>query len=180
MKILFVNACVRKNSRTLLLARKLLTGLDGEVRELKLDTLDLKPLNEDRITTRLTNQEEQLYALEFASADLIVIAAPLWDLSFPALLKIYIENITITGITFKYTASGLMGLCKAKKLIYISTSGGNFIPNYGFEYIKSLANTMFGIPDVKCFNASGLDVWGNDVDSILKETEEEIKKYLTE
>lgn len=43
------------------------------------------------------------YAHEFANADLIVIAAPFWDLSIPALLKVYIENIAVDGITFEYS-----------------------------------------------------------------------------
>ena len=40
------------------------------------------------------------YAKDFAKADTIVIAAPFWDLSFPASLKCYIEAINILGITF--------------------------------------------------------------------------------
>lgn len=33
------------------------------------------------------------YARQFAAADRIVIAAPLWDLSFPAQLKVYLRCI---------------------------------------------------------------------------------------
>ena len=177
MKILFVNACVRKESRTILLAREVLSNLNGEITELFLPDLDLKPLTEQRITSRLTNPMEQKFALQFSQADIIVIAAPMWDLSFPALLKTYIENISIGGITFKYTDAGVKGLCKAKKLYYISTSGGIFYPDFGFNYIKALSNMMFGIKEVVCFKAEGLDILGNDVGKIIDNSLKEIENY---
>jgi FMN-dependent NADH-azoreductase len=178
MKILFINACVRKESRTLVLANELLSGLPGEIEELKLVELNLKPLDEQRINSRLINEDEQVYAKQFAAADIIVIAAPMWDLSFPALLKLYVENITIKGITFKYTETGIVGLCKAKKLYYISTSGGSFVPDFGYEYIKALSNVMFGISNVEIFKAEGLDIWGNNVEEILDSAIIKIEDHL--
>lgn len=180
MKILFINACVRKESRTLVLANELLSGLPGEIEELKLIDLNLKPLDERRISSRLKDEHEQVLAKEFANADIIVIAAPLWDLSFPALLKLYVENISIGGITFKYTENGIVGLCKAKKLYYVSTSGGTFIPNFGYEYIKALSNVMFGIKEVLHFEAEGLDVWENNIEDILNDAIIKIEDHFTE
>ena len=168
MKILFVNACVRQQSRTLIMARELLSNLQGEINELYLSSLKLEGLDENRIISRLTNPDEQKLARDFAMADIIVIAAPMWDLSFPAILKLYIENISISGVTFKYTENGIKGLCKAKKLYYVSTSGGTFYPEFGFNYIKTLANMMFGINDVVKFSAEGLDIWGNEPEKILE------------
>ena len=48
MKILFINACVRKESRTFKLATELLAGLNGEIQTVCLEELDLRPLNEER------------------------------------------------------------------------------------------------------------------------------------
>lgn len=175
MKILFVNACVRKDSRTILLARELLSNLNGEITEIFLPSLDLKPLTEEKITSRLTNSNEQVLAKQFSEANIIVIAAPMWDMSFPALLKLYVENICIKGVTFKYTENGIKGLCKCKKLYYVSTSGGQFIYNFGFEYIKALSNIMFGIKEVELFTAEGLDIWGNDQSKIIDEAIKKIE-----
>ena len=178
MKILFINACVRKESRTLLLANELLSGLRGEIEEVHLPSLNLLPLNEERIAKRTIDPNYQVYEKQFANDDTIVIAAPLWDLSFPAILKIYIENISIGGITFKYGENGPIGLCKAKRILYVSTSGGINYPDFGFNYIKALANMMFGINEVERFSAEGLDVWGNNVEAILEKTIEEIEAYI--
>ncbi len=45
------------------------------------------------------------------------------------------EHINVVGMTFDYSADGVpIGLCKAKKLYYITTSGGDFAPDeYGYE-----------------------------------------------
>ena len=104
MNILFVNACPRQNSRTQVLADYLLRKLNGTVRERNLAKTALVPLTEQTIAQRenLVRQGDfghPLLALakEFAAADSIVIAAPFWDLSFPALLKLYIEHINVVG-----------------------------------------------------------------------------------
>lgn len=64
------------------------------------------------------------YANQFKAADVIVIAAPYWDLSFPSLLKVYLEHVAIVGITFGYEESGSVGYCHGDKIVYLSTCGG--------------------------------------------------------
>ena len=107
---------------------------------------------------------------DFASADTIVIAAPYYDLSFPAMLKQYFEQINVLGLTFTYSEAGVpTGLCKAKKLYYITTAGGPILSDdYGFGYVKALANIFYGIRDVYQIKAEGLDIVGADVEAIHK------------
>ena len=116
------------------------------------------------------------YARAFASADEIVVAAPFWDLSFPASLKQYFEQINVVGITFRYTSGGIpQGLCRASKLTYITTAGGEFFPpEYGFGYIDALARNFYGIKNTRLIKATGLDVDGADVEAILNRAQEEM------
>ena len=118
------------------------------------------------------------YARQFVQADTIVIAAPFWDLSFPAALKNYLEQINAIGITFRYTPEGVpQGMCRAKKLYYVTTAGGDFVPEgYGFGYVKALAQNFYGIQDVELIKAVGLDIDGAPVEKILRECEEEIDR----
>ena len=67
-----------------------------------------------------------------------------------------------------------MGLCKAKKLYYVVTSGGNFDPRFSFDYIKELCTTQFGIPNVELIKAENLDIDGADVQKILDEAKGKI------
>lgn len=175
--ILFINACVRKESRTYRLANKLLDSLDDEIKEVRLENVQFPVVDEEFINRReaLKNAgkyDDPMFSLgrDFASADTIVIAAPYYDLSFPAMLKQYFEQINVLGLTFTYSEAGVpTGLCKAKKLYYITTAGGPILSDdYGFGYVKALANIFYGIRDVYQIKAEGLDIVGADVEAILK------------
>lgn len=185
MKILFVNACMRENSRTLLLAEYLLNGLSGEVAEINLQKENIAPLNNDLLAKRdkLINEgifEHPMlrYAQQFANADTIVIAAPYWDLSFPSALKVYLEAITVSGITFQYIHGIPKGMCNAKQLIYITTSGGTIFSDFGYSYIKTLSEKFYGIKETICFKAEGLDIKDADIENVLEKTKQTINKYI--
>ena len=111
-----------------------------------------------------------------AEADRIIVAAPYYDLSFPASLKQYFEQINCVGITFKYAPEGYpIPLCNAKQLIYVMSAGGEFVPEeFGFGYVKSLAENFYGIKDVRLVKAVGLDIDGADVDKIMEDTMKQI------
>ena len=185
-QILFINACPREGSRTLELARHLLSKMEGSVEELTLFEENLLPLNGKTLALRdkmTANQNFDhpifKYAKQFAKADTIVLAAPFWDLSFPSALKIWLEYVMAKEITFRYTEEGFpCGLCKAKKLFYISTAGGPVLPAHmGFSYMDGLAKSYFGIPETVLFSAENLDVVGADTAAILSKAKEEIDNY---
>ncbi|MCR5234438.1 MAG: NAD(P)H-dependent oxidoreductase [Lachnospiraceae bacterium] len=174
--ILFVNACVRKHSRTLTLTKRLLNNLNGDIKEIRLEEVSFPVVDEAFIERRevLKNSgkyDDPMFDLgkDFANADTIVIAAPYYDLSFPAMLKQYFEQINVLGLTFTYSETGIpKGLCRAKSLYYITTAGGPILSDdFGFGYVKALANTFYGIKEVYQIKAEGLDVIGADVDMIL-------------
>ena len=185
-KILFINACVRPESRTYILARHALKHLEGSVEELRLIDENLPPLTNDMLLMRdkLISEGEfdhsfLRYARQFAQADTIVIAAPYWDLIFPATVRQYFEHITVSGLTFRYTPQGFPeSLCKPKKLIYITTAGGPVFVNFGYDYCKTMAEAYFGIKDCKCFMAENLDIDGADVPAILEKAKEEIDNNI--
>lgn len=146
MNILFINACVRDQSRTNELSRYFLDGVYDKVHEIKLQDERIKPLDSETLLLRDTLIREQItdhpllrYAEEFSRVDMIVIAAPYWDLMFPALLKIYLEAVTVCEVTFRYDESGVpKGLCRAGQLVYITTAGGSVIRDVGFSYVKEI------------------------------------------
>ncbi len=182
--ILFVDACVRKDSRTKRLAEALLEKLGENVARVSLEDISFGVTDETYLKKRddLISKgafEDDMFALarQFAEADAIVIAAPYWDLSFPAMLKQYIEAINVLGITFEYTPEGFpKGLCKANKLYYVMTAGGNYVPEeFGFGYIKALAQNFYGIENVELIKATGLDIIGADSETIINETINNLK-----
>lgn len=125
------------------------------------------------------------YAYQFAEADKYVFAEPMWNLNIPAILKAYIDYICVTGITFKYTATGPVGLCKGKA-INISARGGQYTTEpgasmeMGDRYIRTIL-TFLGVTDYCNIFADELDVQGNDVEGIvnkaIKEAQEKAKSF---
>ena len=187
-KILFINACVRHNSRTLELAQSVLGKMAGEVEEVKLYDSELSPLTLTEMEIRdkaakMKDFSNAIFALakQFAAAENIVIAAPYWDLMFPAVVKMYFEQITVNGLTFCYGANGIpQGLCKGKRLIYVTTAGGPILHNLGYDYVSLLAKNFYGIDTVECVRAEGLDIYGADVAKIMEEAKRSLDVFTGE
>lgn len=178
MSILFINACVRKNSRTLVLAKSIVKDAEENIVEVDLGAEDIKPLNRelldkrDRLIAEGNLSDPMLrYARQFAEADEIFIAAPFWDLSFPSLLKIYLENITVAGITFRYCDGRPTGLCRAKRLTYVTTAGGPIFEDFGYSYVKALAKNFYGVESTVCYRATDLDVKMISAEDVLTSAE---------
>lgn len=184
--ILFVNACVREESRTKRLADDLLVRLGEPAEELRLSDVVFPVVDEAFLRKRnllIADEafDDPLFAMarQFVAADPIVIAAPYWDLSFPAALKQYFEQINVLGVTFVYTPEGFpRGLCRARRLYYVTTAGGSYVPEeYGFGYVKALAQGFYGIQDVRCIKATGLDIVGSDVEALLHASRVSINQF---
>ena len=185
--LLFINACVRgERSRTLKLARRFLEAYraghpDTVITERDLCAARLQPQYPEVLAERdalwsAGKLEQPMFepARQFAAADKLVIAAPFWDMSFPAILKIYLERISVTDLTFGYSEEGAMvGLCKASKLLLITTRGGNYAGTeleMGTPLLKALC-VMYGIPQFACLDAEGLDDVHSDKAAILADAE---------
>lgn len=184
--LLFINACVRgKDSRTLQLAEQLLESIREEnkkdmafhIEEIRLSTENLLPLNYERLQRRdellakgLVSDTMFDYANAVAQADMLVIAAPYWDMSFPSTLKIFFEAASVVGITFDYAEDGTpVGLCQAQDMYYVTTSGGYIGDcNFGFEYVNALCK-LYGVERSHFVSAQGLDLEGADVAAIMEQ-----------
>ena len=178
--VLWVDCCIRgEDSRTLRLSRAFLDSLPENCAVTHLDLMQLQPRYfvgayfEER--QQLLERGELSHprfdlARQFAAADAIVVSAPFWDLSFPALLKVYIEQVSLDGITFGSTAQGLVGLCRAARMVYLTTRGGFYTGDdmeMGSRYMEALSK-FFGIGRYDCIAADGMDVAGFDAEGSLK------------
>lgn len=185
-KILFLNACVRPQSRTLELARLVLEKLGGRVEEVDLEAEHIQPHTRERLQRRdaclaAGDHSDPMfrYALQFREADTIVIAAPYYDLSFPASLKNYLEAVANVGLTFYYDEKEQpQTLCRAKRFFYVSTSGAAFIPSYGYDYVKHLFREFYHICQSHCFYAEKLDLMDSDPSAIMEAAKGEIEAYF--
>ena len=181
--LLFINACVRgERSRTLKLARRFLEGYQKAHPDTVITQRDLCAQRLQPQYPEVLAERDELWAAgkldqpmfeparEFAAADKIVVAAPFWDLCFPAVLKIYLERISVTDVTFGYDEQGAMvGLCRASKLLYVVTRGGNYAGTdleMGTPMLRALC-AMYGIPELITLAAEGLDDVRQDKQALL-------------
>jgi FMN-dependent NADH-azoreductase len=127
------------------------------------------------------NNPSLKYAYQFADADKYVIAEPMWNLSIPALLKTYIDFVSVSDITFKYTMKGPVGLLQGKKAVNIITRGGDFSHGPAAsmlmddKYLRAIF-IFFGITDFTTISANRLDIMGEDVEAIVQKAIREAKE----
>ncbi|QGU94084.1 FMN-dependent NADH-azoreductase [Clostridium bovifaecis] len=194
-KLLYIKANPKPDnvSRTFRISEEFIKGYKEKNPQDEVITLDLYKENIHHLTLEDINdifsqkgddaQSHPIlkYAYEFASADKYVIAAPLWNLSIPAILKSYIDYISVTGITFKYTENGPVGLCHGKKAMHIVARGGSYgvepLSSYemGDRYLRTIFGFL-GITDFTTVAAENLDVIGADVEGIVQKAIKEAKE----
>ena len=175
--ILFINATLRPESRTMILAKHVLAKLEGKIIEVNLEkeqipALDLEQMKlRDRLSSEgKTDDPVFHYAHLLREADIIVVAAPYYDLSFPASLKNFVEASNIVGIPYKYEGVDPTPLCRARKLFYVTTAGGPILSDeFGYGYIKKVAEYFYGIQDFFYVKAENLDIYGSDPGKIMIE-----------
>ena len=97
---------------------------------------------------------------EISDADTVVLALPMYNFGIPSQLKSYFDNLARAGMTFKYTATGPVGLLTSKKAIVLATRGGFYFgtdKDTQTKYVKDFLG-FIGIADVEFIYAEGLAV----------------------
>lgn len=171
-KILFINSCYNyEKSRTLYLANKIFEKFDIDSKfdfeEIKLKDLHLLPLSEDRLKIRfdLTNKhlfdiDMLTYSKKILSADIVVVAAPFYDFSYPSILKLFIENISMPNLMYSYTKDGFEGYARGRKFIYITTRGSELPDSEDFGYLNlDRMFKLFGFKESQLISFGGTDFY---------------------
>ena len=167
MKLVVINACVRQEeSRTLRIAEPIIGALSKRYDTVRYDLPEMNgivPLTPDLYAGR-GRGEVPSWALaaarEIASADRILIAAPFWDMSFPAVLKCFFEQTSLFDVTFTDTGKTCIGLCKAPKVLYITTRGMDIATGSKREqatpYIKAIGS-LWNLGELTTISARNMD-----------------------
>ncbi len=183
MKLLHIIASPRgEKSRTTRIANEFINSLKSKhpnliVEDLELFQMDLPTLNQNVTEAKYMTiagatldtasqfmwDEVTNISTSFISFDMYVISAPMWNFSVPYKLKHYIDVIMQPGILFKFTATGVEGLAKNKKMVCITSRGSDYsvgTPMNAMDFQESYLRAIFGfagITDVSFINAQPLD-----------------------
>ena len=196
MKLLFVDCCISQRgeeSRTRKLAMAYLEAYMNRHPEAEMEIVspeellalapfDVEMLNEREALAQSGQFDDRIFDLarQFAEADAVVVAAPYWDMSYPAALKTYIEHISAVGLTYHYEMDGVHGDCKAEHLVYL-TSGGDFEheDSIGVLHWRQLCG-LFGIERFEYVFAGGLDIDPAKTPALLEAACEVARKLAEE
>jgi len=185
-KVILLDATMRPDSRTKALACYYLTASGiNDYDTYPLADLHLQLSKED-LQRRMNlvaarNYDDPLfdYAKAFADAEEIVIAAPVYDLSFPACLKTYLEAINVPGIIFEYGEHGdIIPKVKAKRVTYITTSGGPIMDIHGYGYVQAFFETFCGLQEIGYIKVEGLDAFPEQVEQKIAKAKESIIELI--
>ena len=181
-KLFYVDACLREGSNTKKIADAIFDELSDkyEMETVRLSDCSFPIVNNDILNDRANGIVPEEYvemAKKLAAADRLVIAAPFWDMSFPSALKVFFENMSLFNVTFTSDEKECFGLCKAEKVLYITTRGMNISTGDDLEqatpYIKALSK-LWGLGELYVISAQNMDYCTEE------QREEKIKNAIEE
>ena len=176
LKILEINAAARyEGSISRDLVADLINALEDRFGSADIRRRDLAKglpfIDEDWVAANMTPEEERSeqhrstlaysdeLVAELQDADVLVIGAPIYNFSVPAVLKAWIDMVARARLTFRYTENGPEGLLTGKKAYVVVPSGG--VPvgsevDFATPYLRH-ALAFIGITDVEFVGAKGAD-----------------------
>ena len=115
---------------------------------------------------------------EVIAADVIVIGVPMINFGISSQLKNWIDAIAKAGVTFKYTASGPVGLIQGKKVYAVLTRGGVYRDQPHDTQVPYLRQTLgfLGIKDIEFIYAEGLNMGPEAADKGIASAREHIAR----
>jgi FMN-dependent NADH-azoreductase len=145
MKLLRIDSSARRNSISRQLTQEFVDAWKkenpaGQVIERDLANTSLPPITDEWILathtdqSKLTPSQREILAVsdylvdELLAADIVVIGAPMYNLTISAPLKAWIDQIVRAGRTVLWSASGIEGMLKGKKVVVLTSRGGSFRP----------------------------------------------------
>ena len=97
---------------------------------------------------------------ELRRADVVVIGLPMYNFGLPSQLKAWFDHIARAGETFRYTASGSVGLLAGKKVYVTAARGGAYAgtpADTQTPYVRDFL-AFLGMTDVEFVYAEGLAI----------------------
>lgn len=101
----------------------------------------------------------------FKAGDAYLVSVPMWNFGIPYALKHYLDVIVQPRFLFAYTDKGPEGLLKGRKMVIITSRGGDYsdAPMRAYDHQVPYLQTVFGfvgITDITFIHAQGVNATG--------------------
>ncbi len=189
MKTLLVHYTPRNERSN---TKKLIDAFRSEIKNSEIEELNLSKdvpdffleenldayIQRNYLKQDLTQEQEKLVAKmdrmtrQLTSADVVVIAYPMYNFSMPASVKAWFDSVMLKGQTWDVKDGIYFGLMKGKKALVLVVSGGFYgrEPMASWEHALSLGKQEFqfmGYSDVRGILAEGMNARDESMDSSL-------------
>lgn len=133
-------------------------------------------LSQDNLSAAAIQQQ---HLEQFIVADKIVIAFPLWNLTIPAALHMYLDCLHHPRKTFTYTKDGVKGLLTDKKAVLLNARGGIYhkddLSEMSVRFVRNHLN-FFGITEITECIIEGHHQYPDDSEKIIKQGLQQVNR----
>ncbi|MDF3931792.1 FMN-dependent NADH-azoreductase [Pseudomonas citronellolis] len=136
----------------------------------------MKPADQQSAAEQAALQRSNLLTDELLAADVLVLAAPMYNFAIPSTLKSWLDHVLRAGVTFKYTETGPQGLLTGKRAYILTSRGGVYAGgplDHQEPYLRQ-ALAFVGIHDVTFVHAEGLNMGAEFADKGLAKAREQL------
>ncbi|KRW62451.1 FMN-dependent NADH-azoreductase [Pseudomonas sp. TTU2014-080ASC] len=120
----------------------------------------MKPVDQQSAAEQAALERSNLLTEELLAADVLVLAAPMYNFGIPSTLKAWLDHVLRAGVTFKYTETGPQGLLSGKRAYVLTARGGIYSgspQDHQEPYLRQVLGFV-GIHDVSFIHAEGLNL----------------------
>lgn len=117
---------------------------------------------------------------ELLDADVLVLAAPMYNFAIPSTLKAWLDHVLRAGVTFKYTDAGPQGLLSGKRAFVLTARGGIYAgsnQDHQEPYLRQ-ALAFVGIHDVSFIHAEGLNLGGEFMEKGVSQAKAQLAQAI--
>lgn len=124
-------------------------------------------------------EKMERFAQDVRDADYVVLATPMYNFSYPALVKAWFDSVMLKGITWAAGDDGYYGLCTSGKAALLFASGGAYVGDTeAWNHLTPIVAQSFGFMGFTEFNtvtAGGLNLPGSNPEKIVADAQAEAR-----
>lgn len=138
----------------------------------------MKPAEQQSAAELQAAQRSDLLTEELLAADVLVLAAPMYNFAIPSTLKAWLDHVLRAGKTFKYTETGPQGLLTGKRAFVLTARGGIYAGgslDHQEPYLRQ-ALGFIGIHQVEFVHAEGLNLGADSMEKGLSKAQEQLAR----
>lgn len=133
----------------------------------------------------LSSEQKELMASfdrftkQVTEAENIVIAYPMYNFSFPAIIKAWFDAVMLKGETWDIDESGYIGLMNGKKALIVSSSGGSYKKMVDWDHSSSLGKLelqFMGFSEIEFVSAAGVNESPEKAEEIITEAQGKVRE----